>query len=75
MVKAFVASNCWGTPKQILERYEERRAIIGDIQASATFSFSGMTFEEVKNSMTLYATKVMPELRRWPTSDAKRRAA
>ncbi|MGE0820672.1 MAG: LLM class flavin-dependent oxidoreductase [Candidatus Binatia bacterium] len=75
MVKAFVASNIWGTPKQIIEKYEERRAIIGDLQASATFSFSGMSFEEVKNSMTLYAAKVMPELRRWPSGDTKQKAA
>lgn len=75
MVKAFVESNCWGTPKQILEKYEERRAIIGDLQASMTFSFSGMSFDEVKSSMTLYAQKVIPELRRWSTGDAKKKAA
>jgi hypothetical protein len=75
MVKAFVASNVWGTPQQILDKYEERRTIIGDFQASATFSFSGMSFDEVKSSMTTYATKVMPELRRWSKGDPKRRAA
>jgi len=75
MVKAFVDSNCWGTPKQILEKYEERRAIIGDFQASAAFSFSGMSFEEVKKSLTLYAEHVMPELRRWTTNGAKKQAA
>ena len=74
MVAAFIDSNVWGTPKQILEKYEERRAIIGDFQASVTVSFSGMTFDEVKNSMTLYASKVMPELRRW-SAGAKKRAA
>lgn len=75
MVKAFVESNVWGTPKQILDKYEERRAVIGDFQASATFSFSGMSFDEVKSSMTTYATKVMPELRRWSKGESKRRAA
>ncbi len=75
MVKAFVESNCWGTPKQILEKYEDRRAIIGDLQPSMTFSFSGMSFDDAKNSMTLYAQKVIPELRRWSTGDAKKRAA
>jgi alkanesulfonate monooxygenase SsuD/methylene tetrahydromethanopterin reductase-like flavin-dependent oxidoreductase (luciferase family) len=75
MVKAFVESNVWGTPKQILAKYEERRAIIGDFQASSTFSFSGMSFDEVKNSMTTYATKVMPELRRWSSGAAKKKAA
>jgi hypothetical protein len=38
-------SNVWGTPKQILEKYEERRAIIGDFQATLTFIFSGTPFE------------------------------
>jgi hypothetical protein len=74
MVKAFVASNVWGTPRQILEKYEERRAIVGDIQASVTFSFSGMSFEEAKGSMTSYATKVMPELRRWSKGDKQKAA-
>ena len=75
MVKAFVDSNVWGTPKQILAKYEERRAIIGDFLAGATFSFSGMTFEEARDSITTYATKVMPELRRWSANGAKKRAA
>ncbi len=75
MVKAFVESNIWGTPKQILEKYEERQAIVGDFQPCMTFSFSGMSFEQVKNSVTLYAEKVMPELRRWSASDTNKKAA
>ena len=55
--------------------YEERRAIIGDFQASATFSFSDMSFDEIKNSMNTYAQKVMPELRRWSSRDTQKRAA
>ena len=74
MVKSFVDSNIWGTPKQILDKYEERRAIIGDIQASLTFSYSGMSFDDVKASMTAYATKVMPELRRWPKLNSRKAA-
>jgi len=75
MVKTFVDSNVWGTPQQILEKYAERGAVIGDFQAGVTFSFSGMTFEEVQGSMTTYATKVMPELRRWSKGSSGRRAA
>jgi hypothetical protein len=75
MVKAFVESNIWGTPKQILEKYEERQAIVGDFQPCMTFSFSGMSFEQVENSVTLYAEKVMPELRRWSAGDIKKKAA
>ncbi len=64
MVDGFVASNIWGTPKQILDKYEERRAIVGDMQPCMTFSFSGMSYGEVEASMSLYSREVMPELRR-----------
>jgi hypothetical protein len=40
----------WDTLKRILEKYDERRVVIGDFQASVRFSFSGMTFDEVKGS-------------------------
>ena len=75
MTQAFIDSNCWGTPQQILEKYEQRRAIIGDMQVAMTFSFSGMTYEEVEKSMTLYAKEVAPELRSWSSGDAKQAAA
>ena len=75
MTKAFVDSNCWGTSRQILEKYEQRQAIVGDMQVTMTFSFSGMTYEEVEKSMTLYAKEVAPELRSWSASDAKQAAA
>jgi hypothetical protein len=74
LVNAFVDSNICGTAKQILEKYEGRRAIIGDIRASLTFGYSGMSFDDVKASMTAYATKVMPELRRWPRVGSRRAA-
>jgi hypothetical protein len=75
MTQAFVDSNCWGTPQQILEKYEQRQAIIGDMQVTMTFSFSGMTYEEVKKSMTLYAKEVAPELRSWSGGETKQAAA
>lgn len=65
MKKAFVASNVWGTPQQILAKYEERKRIIGDFQACAICSFSGMSYEVASESIRLFATEVMPELRRW----------
>ncbi len=70
MIKAFVAANVWGTPTQILEKYEARRKIIGDFQACAIFSFSGMSYETASESMRVYAEKVMPELRSWGASEA-----
>ena len=65
MVEGFVNANVWGTPQQILEKYEARGKIIGDFQANTIFSYSGMSYETAKNSMTTFAEKVMPELRSW----------
>ena len=65
MVEAFVASNVWGTPRQILEKYEARKSMIGDFEPSAILSFSGMSYEVAAESMTLYGNEVIPELRSW----------
>ncbi len=65
MQEAFVASNVWGTPEQILEKYEARKRVIGDFQACAICSFSGMSYEVASESIRLFATEVMPELRSW----------
>ncbi|MEM7469568.1 MAG: LLM class flavin-dependent oxidoreductase [Pseudomonadota bacterium] len=70
MVDAFVASNVCGTPQQILEKYEERRRIIGDFEPILIFSHSGATFEEVQQSIKRFAAEVMPELRSWRMGEA-----
>lgn len=75
MVEAFIDSNVWGTPQKILDKYETRRAVIGDFQPCAVFSYSGMTFDEAERSATLYAKEVIPELRSWGMGDSETRAA
>lgn len=75
MVDAFIESNVWGTPQQMLEKYEARRRIIGDFQPIVIFSYSGATFEEAEKSASLFAKEVMPELRSWRMGDSETRAA
>jgi len=75
LVDAFIGSNVWGTPQQILEKYEERRSIIGDFQPIAVFSYSGASYEEAAESAQLFASDVMPELRSWGMGDSETRAA
>ncbi len=75
LVEAFIQSNVWGTPQQMLEKYEERRRIIGDFQPIVIFSYSGATYEEAAASAQLFAKEVMPELRSWGMGDAATRAA
>lgn len=64
-VNGFLAANSYGTPKQMIERYRERRDIIGPFEEIACFRFGGMPDAAAMASMELYAREVMPELKRW----------
>jgi alkanesulfonate monooxygenase SsuD/methylene tetrahydromethanopterin reductase-like flavin-dependent oxidoreductase (luciferase family) len=70
-LETYVEAQAWGTPQQILDRLERRRAILGDFEINICPSFSALTFEEIERSLRLFARKVMPELRDWD----KRRTA
>ena len=70
MVDSFVASNVCGTPQQMLEKYEERRRVIGDFQPILIFSHSGASYAEVEQSIKRFAADVMPELRSWRMGEA-----
>lgn len=54
----------WGTPEQIIEKLEQRRAIIGDFDLNLCFRHAGIPYEEAAHGMRLFAERVMPELRR-----------
>lgn len=69
--KAYVRAQAWGTPEQILERYAKRRSVIGAFSANTVFSYAGLPYEEVEESMTLYAKEVMPALREMLQTEPK----
>ena len=64
---AFVDINSWGTPRQILEKMENRRGFLGDFDLSVSVSYGGMTTEEAEKSMRLFSGEVLPELQTWQT--------
>jgi len=68
--QGFVEINTWGTPQQILEQLEERRRIVGDFDLVFQATYGGMSEKEALHSMTLFAQKVVPELRSWSRSQA-----
>lgn len=70
---AFVDLQIWGTPQQILDKAARRRSIIGDFELNGCFSFAGMSYAYVENSMNLYGSKCIPEFHSW--GEAKLRAA
>jgi alkanesulfonate monooxygenase SsuD/methylene tetrahydromethanopterin reductase-like flavin-dependent oxidoreductase (luciferase family) len=61
----YLGVQAWGTPEQILERLEARRALVGDYDLTCCFRFSGLPFERARQSMETFAAKVLPELHSW----------
>lgn len=64
-VKGFLASNAYGTPDQLLERFEARRAIIGPFELATCFRFGGIDYADAESSMKLFAAEVLPVLQSW----------
>lgn len=65
MYERYLSVQCWGTPTQILEKYQARRKALGDFNVTACFRYAGMQYADVEKSMRLYAKEVLPELRSW----------
>jgi alkanesulfonate monooxygenase SsuD/methylene tetrahydromethanopterin reductase-like flavin-dependent oxidoreductase (luciferase family) len=53
-----------GTPEQVVEKFRRRRAVIGTSSVMATFMYGGTPRDIAERSMRLFASEVMPELRR-----------
>jgi len=61
----YLAGQTWGTPRQILEKIEARRKIVGDFDGLFAVRFAGTSFEVVERTMKTFAKEVMPELKSW----------
>lgn len=71
VIKGYVEQQIWGTPDQILRRFEERFAQMGDYGILCVFRFGGTPFDVAERSMRLFNEECIPVLRGW----AKERAA
>jgi hypothetical protein len=63
--KAFTDINTYGTPKQILEKLEQRRRTIGDFDLTVQVSYGGMSWKDAESSIRLFAKEVLPEFQSW----------
>jgi alkanesulfonate monooxygenase SsuD/methylene tetrahydromethanopterin reductase-like flavin-dependent oxidoreductase (luciferase family) len=61
----FTDINTWGTPKQILEKLEQRRRVLGPFDLTVQVSYGGMTHENAEKSIRLFAKEVLPEFQSW----------
>ncbi len=53
-----------GTPEQIIEKYRHRMDVMGPCHAAGAFYYAGMTKDEADRSTRLFASEVMPEIRK-----------
>jgi alkanesulfonate monooxygenase SsuD/methylene tetrahydromethanopterin reductase-like flavin-dependent oxidoreductase (luciferase family) len=63
LCEMYLGVQAWGTPTQILERLEARRALVGDFDLTCCFRYAGLPLEDAERSMRTFAAEVLPTLR------------
>ncbi len=67
--KAYVDAQNWGTPEQIIAKYEARHDLVGDFSALVVLSYGGLPFDVAQNSAKLFGEKVIPAVKKmWANS-------
>ena len=65
VIEEFISSNLWGTPDMISATLRHRREVIGDFEVNGAFSYYNLPYEDVEQSMRLFAKEVAPEIKSW----------
>jgi alkanesulfonate monooxygenase SsuD/methylene tetrahydromethanopterin reductase-like flavin-dependent oxidoreductase (luciferase family) len=66
--KGFVKLMPCGTPDQVLEKYAVMREATDLAGTMVILGYGGMPYDEVERNIKCFATKVMPELKKWPAA-------
>ncbi len=61
-VDAYVNAQIRGTPEQVVEKYRERREIVGPFEPVMVFPYGGLTGDNAEESFEPFTKEVMPEL-------------
>ena len=64
-VQTYVGIQTWGTPQQILERFENRRKMLGGFEVSLISRYGGMSPDDAEGSLRTFSAEVLPEIRGW----------
>lgn len=62
VVDIYVNAQIWGTPEQVIEKYKERRVIVGPFEPIMVFQYGGLMGDKAEESFELFTKEVMPEL-------------
>lgn len=61
--KDYIGANLIGTPDELWEQHLTRKALVGDYEIVANFSYGGMPYELVYDQMKRFADKILPKLK------------
>jgi alkanesulfonate monooxygenase SsuD/methylene tetrahydromethanopterin reductase-like flavin-dependent oxidoreductase (luciferase family) len=75
LMQAYVDQQIWGTPDQMLRKFEDRRKELGATDCLVAFRYAGMPYEVAERSQKLFAEEVLPVLKTWSDEDASSQAA
>ena len=67
VLEDFLSANLWGTPDMLMQKLEKRREVIGDFELNGVFSYQSIPYDQVEQSMRLFATEVGSEIKTWQT--------
>ncbi|MBI2802503.1 MAG: LLM class flavin-dependent oxidoreductase [Gammaproteobacteria bacterium] len=75
IAKAYIEQQVWGTPDQMLRKFEERWNFMGPYGVLCSFRFAGMPPEVSERSIKLFAKEVLPVLRTWTREQGPKQAS
>ena len=64
LTEFFLNLQVWGTPDQCLAKIDDIRRRVNADHFTGVFSYAGMPHEEAERNMRLFASQVMPELKK-----------
>jgi hypothetical protein len=64
MVEFFLSLQIWGTPEMCYEKIIDVQRRTGAEAFTGVFSYAGMPYDVAEANMRLFATEVMPELKK-----------
>ena len=61
--ETFLDVQAWGSPRMIIDRLAARHDVLGDFETIVCPSYSGLPFDEIRDSLELFSKEVMPAIR------------
>ena len=67
-VQDYIALMPWGTPQQVLEKFEKMKALTDMQGIMPNFYFGGMPYEENQRNLKCFVKHCLAELKSWPAA-------